>query len=252
MFDLFLQETTKKQMQIFYEPEILKNGAFLNEEEAKHCVKVLRHKAGDKISVIDGKGSRFLCEISEANPKSCGLTILETEKEPPSESKCHIAIAPTKSIDRFEWFLEKSTEIGIDKITPLLCKQSERKRIKLPRLERVLTAATKQSLRLWKPEISELTDIKDFLDTEHPEKYKFIAHCEEQERKELFLELQTRDNYEDVLILIGPEGDFTPEEINFAISKGFQPVSLGKNRLRTETAGIAACTSFQLTGSYYK
>ncbi|PWD97633.1 16S rRNA (uracil(1498)-N(3))-methyltransferase [Marinilabilia rubra] len=239
-------------MQIFYDPDISTNGGFLNEEEAKHCVKVLRHKPGDKIFVIDGKGSRFHCEIAETSSKTCRLTILDTEKAPAVEGKCHIAIAPTKSNDRFEWFLEKSTEIGIDKITPLLCKQSERKRIKIPRLERVLTAATKQSLRLWKPDITELTDIKDFLNSDHQEKYKFIAHCEGKDRKELFNELQKRDNHEDVLILIGPEGDFTKEEIETALSKGFQPVSLGKNRLRTETAGIAACMAIQLTSSYYK
>lgn len=239
-------------MQIFYEPEILTNGGFLNEEEAKHCVKVLRHKTGDEIYVIDGKGSRFKCQIAETSPKSCKLTILNTEKEDPSVGKCHIAIAPTKSIDRFEWFLEKSTEIGIDKITPILCKQSERKRIKLPRLDRVLIAASKQSQRLWKPAITELTDVKEFLEQDHPETHKYIAHCEENERKELYPELQKRNAGEDVLILIGPEGDFSSEEISKALDKGFVPVSLGKNRLRTETAGIAACMSVQLTGAYYR
>ncbi|WP_462318780.1 16S rRNA (uracil(1498)-N(3))-methyltransferase [Marinilabilia sp.] len=239
-------------MQIFYEPDILANGGFLNEEEAKHCIKVLRHKAGDEIYVIDGKGSRFLCQIAEASPKSCKLDILKTEKEAPSVEQCHIAIAPTKSIDRFEWFLEKSTEIGVDKITPILCKQSERKRIKLPRLERVIIAATKQSQRLWKPDIRELTDIYSFLEKDHPETRKYIAHCEENEKKELFSELQKGEPGDSVLILIGPEGDFSSEEIAKALSKGFQPVSLGKNRLRTETAGIAACMSVQLTRSYTK
>ncbi|WP_010661832.1 16S rRNA (uracil(1498)-N(3))-methyltransferase [Marinilabilia salmonicolor] len=228
-------------MQIFYEPEILTNGGVLNEEESKHCIKVLRHKAGDQIYVIDGRGTRVLCSITEASPKACRVKIEQKETGQPDAPACHIAIAPTKSIDRFEWFLEKSTELGIDRITPLLCHQSERRQIKLPRLDRVITAATKQCLRLWRPSIAELTEIKKFLDAPHPEKYKFIAHCMEDERKELITELKKNKAKEDILILIGPEGDFAPEEVKMAIKNGFIPVVMGKNRLRTETAGIAAC-----------
>lgn len=229
-------------MQTFYEPEILTNRGILNEEESRHCVKVLRHKTGDTIHIINGKGVRTTCIITDASAKACRVKIetKETEEEP--EGKCHIAIAPTKSIDRFEWFLEKSTELGIDKITPILCHQSERKHIKLPRLEKVITAATKQSLRLWKPQISELTDIKDFLGSTSSKALKYIAYCDEKEERQYLARLlKNRDANDDVIILIGPEGDFTTKEIYQAKEKGFISVSLGKNRLRTETAGIAAC-----------
>jgi 16S rRNA (uracil1498-N3)-methyltransferase len=238
-------------MQIFYEPEILTNGGVLNEEESKHCIKVLRHKAGDQIHVINGRGTRVLGTITEASPKACSIKIDQTETAEPDAPACHIAIAPTKSIDRFEWFLEKSTELGVDKVTPLLCHQSERRQIKLPRLERVITAATKQCLRLWRPEIDELTNIKKFLEADHPGKYKFIAHCMEGERRELISELTKNSAKEDVLILIGPEGDFSPEEVNMAVKNGFVPVVMGKNRLRTETAGITACLSVKMA-EYYK
>jgi 16S rRNA (uracil1498-N3)-methyltransferase len=239
-------------MHIFYEPDILINGGKLNEEESKHCIKVLRHKIGDNISIINGSGTRVLCSITEASPKACKVKIENTETKPPASGKCHIAIAPTKSIDRFEWFLEKSTELGIDKITPLLCFQSERKQIKPARLERVLIAATKQSLRLWKPVIEELTNLKNFLNSEHPEKQKFIAHCEESNRKMLLETLQKKDNNNDVLILIGPEGDFSQEEIKLALKNKFIPVSFGENRLRTETAGIYGCMAVKMRGGNYK
>jgi 16S rRNA (uracil1498-N3)-methyltransferase len=237
-------------MQIFYEADILTNGGVLNEEESKHCIKVLRHKNGDQIHVIDGKGTRALCTITEASPKACELKIEEKETKKPGKPACHIAIAPTKSIDRFEWFLEKSTELGIHKITPLLCHQSERKQLKLPRLERVVTAATKQCLRFWRPSITELTDIRDFLTFQHPEKHKFIAHCAENERKELLSELKKNTELEDVLILIGPEGDFSSGEIEMALANGFIPVVMGENRLRTETAGIVACMSVAMMSNY--
>lgn len=240
----------KANMQIFYEPDILTNGGVLNEEESRHCIKVLRHKNGDQIHIINGKGTRLLCTITDASPKVCKVQIEQQEYEEPEKPGCHIAIAPTKSIDRFEWFLEKSTELGIDKITPLLCHQSERKQIKLPRLERVLTAATKQCLRFWRPSITELTDFRSFINSTHPETYKFIAHCAEKERKELLSELKKNTKPEDILILIGPEGDFSPEEIETAIKNGFIPVVMGKNRLRTETAGIAACMSVKMPELY--
>lgn len=237
-------------MQIFYEPDILSNGGILNEEESRHCIKVLRHKSGDLIHIINGKGTRVSATITDASPKACQIKIDSQEFEEPKKPGCHIAIAPTKSIDRFEWFLEKSTEIGIDKITPLLCHQSERKQIKIPRLERVLTAATKQCLRLWKPELSELTGFHKFIETVHPEKFKFIAHCAENERKELVAELKKNTNAEDILVLIGPEGDFSAEEIERALDSGFIPVVMGENRLRTETAGIVACTSVKINDFY--
>lgn len=234
-------------MQIFFEPDILTNGGVLNEEESKHCVKVLRHKAGDTIHIINGKGTRVVCSITEASPRACQVKMNATETEQPPVTPCHIAIAPTKSIDRFEWFLEKSTELGIHQITPLLCQKSERKLLKHPRLERVITAATKQSLRLWRPTLNAMTPFSNFVNQQNPEELKFIAHCEESDRKELFEELQKNSKNKDFLILIGPEGDFSDEEIKTALEKGFVPVSLGKTRLRTETAGIAACMMVNLT-----
>lgn len=234
-------------MHIFYEPDILKNGGLLNEEESKHCVRVLRHKSGDTIHVIDGKGTRALCTITDASPRACQVKIEQTETLNPVLNKTHIAIAPTKSIDRFEWFLEKSTELGINEITPLLCRQSERKQIKPHRLEKIITAATKQSMRLWRPVMNEMTKLEDFLKTEHRENLKYIAHCVEENRKELIQELKQANTNKDVLILIGPEGDFSDAEIEMALQNGFKPVSLGKNRLRTETAGIAACMIAEMT-----
>jgi 16S rRNA (uracil1498-N3)-methyltransferase len=235
-------------MQIFYEPEILTNGGLLNEEESHHCIKVLRHSEGDIIKVINGKGVRVTGPITEASAKTCRISIENMEIEDEPVGKCHIAIAPTKSIDRFEWFLEKSTELGIDTITPLLCHQSERKHLRLQRLEKVLTAATKQSLRLWKPNITELTSIRDFLNSDLPESSKYIAYCDNREEQQYLPHLlKDRKDNDDVLILIGPEGDFSESEVLLAKEKGFISVSLGKNRLRTETAGIAACMAVKMT-----
>ena len=228
-------------MHLFYEPDILTNGGTLSEDESKHCVKVLRHQNGDAIRIIDGKGSRVTATITEASSKACRVKIESGETEPPPPQQCHIAIAPTKSSDRFEWFLEKSTETGIDRITPLLCRQSERKQIKPQRLDRVITAATKQSLRMWRPQMEEMTPIKDFLQRDFPDAAKFIAYCETEDRKELVDELKKTAEEKEIVVLIGPEGDFSEEEISLAKEKGFIPVSLGPNRLRTETAGIAAC-----------
>jgi 16S rRNA (uracil1498-N3)-methyltransferase len=228
-------------MHLFYEPNILTNNGMLNDEESRHCIKVLRHHSGDTIHVIDGKGTKAVCTITNASSKSCEVKIEETELQHPPEQKCHIAIAPTKSIDRFEWFLEKSTELGVDEITPLFCHQSERKHLKLPRLERVITAATKQSLRLWRPKINPMVGVFDFLEQQHSEQQKFIAHCEGSTRIELVEHLRQTGNREDALILIGPEGDFSEEEIKKALKNGYEAAALGENRLRTETAGIVAC-----------
>lgn len=228
-------------MHLFYEPDILTNGGTLSEDESKHCVKVLRHNNGDAIRIIDGKGTRVTATITDASPRACRVKTETTETKPPPTQQCHIAIAPTKSSDRFEWFLEKSTETGVDRITPLLCHQSERKQIKPQRLERVITAATKQSLRLWHPVLEELTSIKEFLQKDFPDAAKFIAYCETEDRKELVDELKKTGSEKEILVLIGPEGDFSEEEIRLAKEQGFVPVSLGPNRLRTETAGIAAC-----------
>ncbi len=227
-------------MHLFYEPEILKNGGKLSEEESRHCVKVLRHKAGDAVQIINGKGVRATGIITDASPRQCVVEIESMEEQTTPAFTIHIAIAPTKSIDRFEWFLEKATELGVDTITPLLCHHSERRQIKPPRLEKVITAATKQSLRLWRPVLKPMITFNQFLSAAHNEPHLFIAHCTKDNRQELAHALK-ETTLGSVLILIGPEGDFSSEEIEHALQKGFVPVSLGANRLRTETAGIAAC-----------
>lgn len=231
-------------MQLFYVPDISGAEVFLDETESKHAVKVLRLLVGDEIQIIDGKGNFYEAEISEANPKKCRLSILEVKREFGKRNfRVHIAIAPTKNIDRFEWFLEKCTEIGIDEITPLLCDHSERKNIKPDRLEKILVSAIKQSLKAYLPKLNDLTPFKELvLSSEN--KSKYIAHCYDNEKNHLIHEsLQNKD----VLILIGPEGDFSHDEVEFALKNGFKEISLGESRLRTETAGIVACHIINLS-----
>lgn len=225
-------------MQLFYVPTIAGTEVILDETESKHAVKVLRLLAGDEVQLIDGKGNFYEAEISEANPKKCRLAILKTTNEFGKRGfRVHIAIAPTKSIDRLEWFLEKCTEIGIDEITPLLCDHSERQNIKPERLEKILISAMKQSLKAYLPKLNELTPFKDLV-LSSDIKNRYIAHC--YDGGKIHLKDESLKN-KDVLILIGPEGDFSPEEIEFAIQHDFKEISLGDARLRTETAGIVAC-----------
>ncbi|ASB50784.1 16S rRNA (uracil(1498)-N(3))-methyltransferase [Alkalitalea saponilacus] len=231
-------------MHLFYEPEILTNGGYLNSEESKHCIKVLRHAVGDSIRIMDGKGQLITGFITEAS-KLCRVKISETEETPLPQGGCHIAIAPTKNNDRFEWFLEKSTEIGVQKITPLLCQNSERKIVKPERLEKVITAAMKQSLSTWRPVLEPLVPFSDFV-RQNQNGDKFIAHCRDGKESHLF-EISRKDRQ--ALILIGPEGDFSVEEIAEAEKNGFVPVSLGEKRLRTETAALAAVHIISLKNS---
>ena len=230
-------------MHLFYEPEFLTNGNILSPDESNHCVRVLRHKQGDTISVMNGKGAICTAEIVEANPKKCVLHIKETITTEPRPFSIHIAVAPTKNIDRFEWFLEKATEIGIDEITPILCEHSERKVIKTERLEKVLVAAAKQSLKAFMPKLNEAKSFKDFITSANKPANCFIAHCEEAP-KELLKKAYTPNT--DALILIGPEGDFSGEEIKKAQENGCFAISLGKERLRTETAALMACATINL------
>ncbi len=225
-------------MQIFFIPEISGEIVNLSAEESKHAVKVLRLSDGDRVQIVDGKGGFYQAEIVDANHKSCVLKITESVTNFEKRNfKLHIAIAPTKNIDRFEWFLEKCTEIGIDGITPLLSEHSERKVIKPERLEKILVSAMKQSLKAYLPQLDDLTRFTDLLQKEFPGK-KYIAHCNDGVKPHLKNEIMSGD---DVLILIGPEGDFSPEEVEEAKAKGFQEISLGNARLRTETAGVVAC-----------
>lgn len=232
-------------MQLFFEPEITVNGNVLNCEESNHCVRVLRHKEGDFINVINGKGSRFSCRIMVAHPKQCQLEIVNEQNELPSPFSCHIAVAPTKNLDRIEWFLEKSTEIGIQSITPIVCRFSERKVLKAERLDKIITSATKQSLSLWRPVLNPMVNINEFLEysSQLSNYQKFIAHCQEGDRKLL---KNTYNSGNNVVIMIGPEGDFDFSEVTNSLKAGFIPVSLGNKRLRTETAAIVACHTIQL------
>ncbi|WP_372648504.1 16S rRNA (uracil(1498)-N(3))-methyltransferase [Draconibacterium sp.] len=225
-------------MQLFYVPTISGAEVILDETESKHAVRVLRLKEGDEIELIDGKGGFYKARIQNANPKKCQLSIIDSQTEfGKKDFHLHIAIAPTKNIDRTEWFLEKCTEIGIDEVTPLLSEHSERKVIKPERLEKILVSAMKQSVKAYLPKLNELTKLSDLL-SQATETKKFIAHCNEGEKPHLKNLVKPG---EEVLILIGPEGDFSPEEVELALENGLEAISLGNARLRTETAGVVAC-----------
>lgn len=224
-------------MQIFYTPDIAVHPG-LPEEEAGHCIRVLRLTEGDEILLTDGKGYFYKAAISRAHPKHCEVTILESWKQPSLWNfRLHIAVAPTKNMDRLEWFAEKATEIGIDAITCLNCRFSERREVKPARLEKIVVSAMKQSQKAILPELNGMTDFRTFVGRPFDGR-KFIAHCEETDKKLL---KQIYRPGENALILIGPEGDFSPEEIELALKNGFEPVSLGESRLRTETAALVAC-----------
>ena len=230
-------------MHIFYTPDISGNNYTLNETESKHCVRVLRLDKGDEITLVDGCGGYFTAEIADPNPKRCLVNVIKSELNFGLRNfQIHVAIAPTKNIERMEWFLEKATEIGISRVIPILCQHSERKEIKHERLEKVMVSAMKQSLKAYLPQLDDLTKLSDLI-RQPFEGQKFIAHCGEQHRELLKNRINPNPNY---LILIGPEGDFSPEEIELALKSGFQAVSLGDSRLRTETAGVVACHTLNL------
>lgn len=231
-------------MNYFYCPTIDEQQASftLDEAESKHISRVLRLVIGDEIIILNGKGLVFQCEITSVG-KKCSVTVLKVEKYEAEQPHIHIAIAPTKNNDRLEWFIEKTTEIGVSEITPIICSNSERKIIKLERLQKTAIAAIKQSGRAFLPKINEAIKFKDFL-KKHNAEQKFIAHCYEENQQHL-KELYTLGK--DVLILIGPEGDFSLEEVENAMKNhNFIPISLGRNRLRTETAGVYACTTIKI------
>lgn len=235
-------------MQLFYNPAISSEDkeVIFPKDESKHIVKVLRKQEGDNLNITNGKGFLFSAEIIEANHNKCKAKITAVEQERDKKYHIHLAVAPTKMNDRFETFLEKATEIGLDKITPIICDHSERKVVKINRFERVLQSAMKQSLHYSIPEISEAISFQEFIQQEQNEQ-KFIAHCEENEKKSLQKELEPGKNY---TILIGPEGDFSSEEIKSAIKAGFIPVTLGNTRLRTETAAIVAAHTAALINEF--
>ena len=229
-------------MQIFYAPDI-ESTLVLPEEESGHCVRVLRLAVGDEILITDGKGCFFQATIAEAHAKHCRVEIVSSwTPEKPWKGYIHIAVAPTKNMDRMEWFAEKATEIGIDEITCLNCRFSERKEVKPARLEKILVSAMKQSQKATLPLLNGMTDFKEFVKRPF-DGQKFIAHCEKGEKPLIKSIYHPEGN---VLILIGPEGDFSPEEIRLAIEQGFEPISLGKSRLITETAALTACHTIQI------
>ncbi|MCH5328149.1 MAG: 16S rRNA (uracil(1498)-N(3))-methyltransferase [Coprobacter sp.] len=230
-------------MHIFYTPHI-DTSAELPEEESQHCVRVLRLTEGDEICLTDGKGCFYRASITLAHPKRCGFDILEKIPSPNSWGcRLHIAVAPTKNMDRMEWMAEKCTEIGIDGISFLRCRFSERKEIKKERIEKIVVSAAKQSLKATLPAVSEMTDFQRFVSRPFDGE-KYIAHCYDEGDKVSLKEAYQRGR--NALVLIGPEGDFSREEVEMARACGFVPVTLGNSRLRTETACIAACHTLQL------
>jgi len=229
-------------MQIFFAPEI-RSVTILPEEESGHCIRVLRLTEGDQIQLTDGKGSFYKATITRAHPKNCEVTICESWKQTPLWNFfLHIAVAPTKNMDRMEWFVEKATEIGIDAVTCLNCRYSERREIKSARLEKIMISAMKQSQKATLPTLEGMVDFVDFVKRPF-DGCKFIAHCEDEEKPLLKQIYQQKKN---ALVLIGPEGDFSVEEIALAKENGFRPVSLGESRLRTETAALVACHTLQV------
>lgn len=226
-------------MHIFYTPDITQNTYTLNEEESKHCVRVLRLTVGTIVNLVDGKGGFYTAEITSDNPKKVSLSILKVETEFHKRNHyLHVAVAPTKNIDRIEWFLEKATELGIDEITPIITDRSERKIVKEDRLNKVITSAVKQSIKAYHPKLNDAISFDAFLKQPF-EGEKLMAHCIDEGEKQYISQLVAP--HQKYLILIGPEGDFTPEEVNLALNKGFKALTLGDNRLRTETAALAVC-----------
>jgi 16S rRNA (uracil1498-N3)-methyltransferase len=227
-------------MHLFYTPDIAPSHPqyFLSEEESKHAIRVLRLEAGDKVQLIDGRGGFYEAEIKDAHPKRTILNITAvTESFNKRNHYLHIAIAPTKNIERLEWFLEKATEIGIDEVSLIITQRSERKEAKVERLNKIITAAIKQSLKAYHPVLNEAVKLNQLL-SQPFDGQKFIAHCEPGEKLDLRKAILPQGRY---LVLIGPEGDFSPAEIALALENDFKPITLGEARLRTETAALEAC-----------
>ncbi|TVZ55728.1 16S rRNA (uracil1498-N3)-methyltransferase [Lutibacter sp. Hel_I_33_5] len=226
-------------MQLFYNKDISKETTQItfDKVESRHIVKVLRKKEQDILTITNGKGILFNAEITIASDKKCIARIVDfEEKLKPWNYYLHIAIAPTKNNDRLEWFLEKATEIGIDEITPIICQNSERRTVKKERLKKVVLSAMKQSLKFQLPKLNDKIKFSDFINQEIDHQF-LIAHCEEG-KKDTLKSIVIKDTK--ITILIGPEGDFSPQEISKALSKKITPITLGSSRLRTETAALVA------------
>ena len=241
-----------KEVRYFYVPDAA-NQVELPAEEATHALRVLRLKGGDEIFLMDGEGSFFRAEVTAASSKRC---LYEIKEEMPQQrawkGHIHLAIAPTKMMERIEWMAEKATEIGFDELSFLNCQFSERKVVKTPRIDKIVISAVKQSHKAWKPVVNELISFKEFIQTPRPGR-KFICHCyEEVEKKDFFTEISgilneapaatesSNADAADITVLVGPEGDFSIDEVRLALENGYESVSLGTSRLRTETAGLVA------------
>lgn len=235
-----------KETRFFYVPNAA-NETEMPMEEAMHALRVLRLKSGDEMFLMDGNGTFYRAVVTIAATKHCMYEIKETLPQQKGwTGHIHLAMAPTKMMDRVEWLVEKATEIGFDEMSFLNCKLSERKSMRTVRLDKIAIAAVKQSRKPWKPRINSFVNFKDFV-SQPREGRKYIAHCyEEIERTDLFRELSAMPKEESVTVLIGPEGDFSFDEVQLAISKGYQPITLGNSRLRTETAGLMAVAMAQL------
>lgn len=230
-------------MQLFYNSELDENSkeVLFNKEESRHIATVLRKKEGDVLQITNGKGVLYKAKLKSVNPKKCTGILLDITQVENMPYRLHLAVAPTKLNDRFEWFLEKATEIGISEITPIICDHSERRQIKHERYDKIILGAAKQSLKAYLPKLNPAINFTEFISKDFSEyDLKCIAHCEETARQSLKAVLHAKQS---ILVLIGPEGDFSPSEINSAISDGFVAISLGPSRLRTETAALAICQS---------
>ena len=237
-------------MNIFYIPDIQGDQVELDDQESRHAIRVLRLKAGDSVQLVDGKGGWYTAEIMEDRSMNCQLKVSShISNYQPLPYKLHLAISPTKSMDRFEWFLEKATEMGISEVTPLLCSRTERSRVNMERMERIVVSAMKQSLRAFKPVLHSPVSLAGFI-KEKRGGMQGIAHCIEegeviQGRRAGLTDLLNNTAY---TMLVGPEGDFTREEVKMAIQEGYVPFHLGESRLRTETAGVYICAALRFAG----
>lgn len=216
----------------------------LNEETSKHIAQVLRMQNGEQLNLTDGKGNLYTATISDNNKKKCTVGINSKSQHPKSQNRTSIAISILKNATRFEWFLEKATEIGVTEIIPLLCERTERTHFRYDRMKNILGSAMLQSQQTWLPVLHEPVKLFNWVNSEFVNTQKFIAHCEETRKQQLSNELINQSSNQ--LILIGPEGDFTKEEIELALKNNFIPVTLGNTRLRSETAGVVAATLLKL------
>lgn len=227
---------------LFYQPAIESGVHYLDPEESRHATKVLRKKAGDTIHVTDGQGNLYTCTITDPRPDKCAFIIQSVEQEKKKSFRIHIAIAPTKNPDRIEWFVEKAVEVGIDEISFIECDNSERTSVKLERIEKLAMSAMKQSLKFHFAKINSIKQLGDFIKTVAAAE-KYIAYVDQSNPDQLARVANPSGDY---LVLIGPEGDFSPAELGLAIETGFKKVALGPSRLRTETAGLVACHTLNL------